>query len=244
MFTTTSVPKSSTSNQEKPFPKESWNCALNSSRQENRTSPREKARPAARSSYINNKLAGQGAIPVTIPLLISLGEGLNVGRDPGSPTSKLYQPPFEFTGRIYKVTVDVSGKMIQGHRRGDEGIREGGDGAAVERVLWRDAHKGNQLTKGPRKKPHGRKTSKGFSAQVPSILRSRPSVGRASARVEVSNARSGSANLSSRLRFPQCEPKQRFAISVKSNLSEMTCIILAPGYLRSRDVLEPVAMDD
>jgi hypothetical protein len=36
-----------------------------------------------------------------------------------------------------------------------------------------------------------------------------------------------SANLSSRLRFPQCEPKQRFAISVKSNLSEMTCIILA-----------------
>ena len=63
--------------------------------------------------YINNKLAGQGAIPVTIPLLISLGEGLNVGRDPGSPTSKLYQPPFEFTGRIYKVTVDVSGKMIQ-----------------------------------------------------------------------------------------------------------------------------------
>jgi arylsulfatase len=86
---------------------------LNSSRRENRTSPREKARPAARSSYINNKLAGQGAIPVTIPLLISLGEGLNVGRDPGSPTSKLYQPPFEFTGRIYKVTVDVSGKMIQ-----------------------------------------------------------------------------------------------------------------------------------
>ena len=63
--------------------------------------------------YINKKLAGQGAIPVTIPLLISLGEGLNVGRDPGSPTSKLYQPPFEFTGRIYKVTVDVSGKMIQ-----------------------------------------------------------------------------------------------------------------------------------
>src|SRR4029450_7704088 len=93
------------------------------------------------------------------------------------------------------------------------------------------------------KHPHGRKTSKGFSAQVPSILRSRPSVGRAPARVEVSNAGSGSENLSSRLRFPQCEPKQRFAISVKSNLSEMTCIILAPGYLRSRDVLEPVAMD-
>lgn len=63
--------------------------------------------------YINGKLAGQGDIPVTVPLLLSLGEGLSVGRDPGSPVSKLYPPPFEFTGTIFKVTADVSGKMIQ-----------------------------------------------------------------------------------------------------------------------------------
>ncbi|MFH0341003.1 MAG: arylsulfatase [Chromatiales bacterium] len=63
--------------------------------------------------YINGKLAGQGDIPATVPLLLSLGEGLTVGRDPGSAVSKLYGPPFEFTGRILKVTADVSGKMIQ-----------------------------------------------------------------------------------------------------------------------------------
>jgi arylsulfatase len=50
---------------------------------------------------------------VTVPLLLSLGEGLAVGRDSGSPVSKLYPPPFEFTGTIFKVTADVSGKMIQ-----------------------------------------------------------------------------------------------------------------------------------
>jgi hypothetical protein len=62
---------------------------------------------------INGKLAGEGDIPVTVPLLLSLGEGLSVGRNPGSPVSKLYPPPFEFTGTIFKVTADVSGKMIQ-----------------------------------------------------------------------------------------------------------------------------------
>jgi len=63
--------------------------------------------------YINGKLAGQGDIPATVPLLLSLSEGLTVGRDPGSAVSKLYGPPFEFTGRILNVTADVSGKMIQ-----------------------------------------------------------------------------------------------------------------------------------
>jgi hypothetical protein len=63
--------------------------------------------------YVNGKLAGQDDIPVTVPLLLSLGEGLSVGKDPGSPVSKLYPPPFEFTGTIFKVTAHVSGKMIQ-----------------------------------------------------------------------------------------------------------------------------------
>jgi hypothetical protein len=30
-----------------------------------------------------------------------------------SAISSLYQPPFAFTGRIFKVTVDVTGRMIQ-----------------------------------------------------------------------------------------------------------------------------------
>lgn len=36
-----------------------------------------------------------------------------VDRDPGSAVSKLYGPPFEFTGKIFKVTADLSGKMLQ-----------------------------------------------------------------------------------------------------------------------------------
>jgi hypothetical protein len=43
----------------------------------------------------------------------SIGDRLTVGRDPGSPTSLLYQPPFEFTCKIFKVTTDVSGQMNQ-----------------------------------------------------------------------------------------------------------------------------------
>jgi arylsulfatase len=63
--------------------------------------------------YINSKLAGQVDIPVTVPLVLALGGGLVCGRNPGSPVSRLYGPPFAFSGTIVKVTVDVSGKMIQ-----------------------------------------------------------------------------------------------------------------------------------
>ena len=45
--------------------------------------------------------------------MISLGEGLTCGRDPGSSVSKMYQPPFEFTGEILLTTVDVSGELIK-----------------------------------------------------------------------------------------------------------------------------------
>jgi len=72
-----------------------------------------KGAPGRAQLYINGKLAGQGDFPVTIPLMVSLGEGLVCGSDPGSPVSKLYKPPFAFTGRIFKVVADVSGKMIQ-----------------------------------------------------------------------------------------------------------------------------------
>jgi hypothetical protein len=70
---------------------------------------------------------------VTVPLLLSLGEGLSVGRDPGSPVSKLYPPPFEFTGTIFKVTADVSGKDDPGHRGGTEGDGESAHGAAIRK---------------------------------------------------------------------------------------------------------------
>jgi arylsulfatase A-like enzyme len=69
--------------------------------------------PGRATLYINGKPAGQADFPVTIPLLIGVGGGLAVGRNSGSPVSKLYSSPFPFTGTIYQVTIDVSGKMIQ-----------------------------------------------------------------------------------------------------------------------------------
>ena len=44
---------------------------------------------------------------------IGIGGGLSVGRNPGTPVSGRDHPPFAFTGKIIKVTADVSGKTIQ-----------------------------------------------------------------------------------------------------------------------------------
>ena len=71
-----------------------------------------KGAPGRAQLYIDGKLVGQADLPVTVPLLIGLGGGLTVGRNPGSPVSQLYGPPFAFTGTIFKVTADVSGQML------------------------------------------------------------------------------------------------------------------------------------
>lgn len=72
-----------------------------------------KGTPGRGRLYINDKLVGQLDLPYTIPLAISMGGGLNVGRNPGSSVSQLYAPPFAFTGTIFKVTADVSGQTLQ-----------------------------------------------------------------------------------------------------------------------------------
>jgi len=74
---------------------------------------RGKGAPGRAQLYIDRTLVGQGDIPVTVPLALGIGAGLSVGRNPGSSVSRLYAPPFAFTGRIFKVTADVSGTMIQ-----------------------------------------------------------------------------------------------------------------------------------
>jgi len=72
-----------------------------------------KGTPGRAQLYIDGKLVGRAEIPITIPLSIGLGGGLNVGLSHGSPITRAYEPPFEFTGKIYSVTVDVSGELIQ-----------------------------------------------------------------------------------------------------------------------------------
>jgi arylsulfatase A-like enzyme len=74
---------------------------------------RGKGAPGRAQLYINDRLVGQADLPFTVPLIMALGGGLCVGRNPGSSVSQLYGPPFGFTGTIFKVTADVSGQMLQ-----------------------------------------------------------------------------------------------------------------------------------
>jgi arylsulfatase len=58
---------------------------------------------------VNGTKVAEGELPRTIPQQISIGEGLDIGQDIGSPVDFAYKPPFPFTGRIEKVTVDLGG---------------------------------------------------------------------------------------------------------------------------------------
>jgi arylsulfatase len=72
-----------------------------------------KGTPARTQLYIDGKLVGQTDLPVTIPLDIGITEGLTSGRDDGSTITTDYRAPFDFTGRLEKVVVDVSGELIE-----------------------------------------------------------------------------------------------------------------------------------
>ena len=71
-----------------------------------------KGSPGIAQLYFNKKLVGEGKIPVTIPLAFGIGGGLVVGRGAGFPICSRFQNPFEFTGTIHEVVIDVSGELI------------------------------------------------------------------------------------------------------------------------------------
>lgn len=56
---------------------------------------------------VNGKTVAEGRLERTVPVKLSIVEGLDVGMDGGSPVDFTYQPPFPFTGRIEKVTVEL-----------------------------------------------------------------------------------------------------------------------------------------
>ncbi|HEX7236389.1 MAG TPA: arylsulfatase, partial [Gammaproteobacteria bacterium] len=58
----------------------------------------------------NGKTLAEGRLERTIPIQFSLGEGLDVGMDVGSPIDFTYALPFAFTGTVEKVHVKL-GKM-------------------------------------------------------------------------------------------------------------------------------------
>jgi arylsulfatase len=74
-----------------------------------------KGSPGKAQLYIDEKLAGETQLPVTIPLDIGITEGLTCGRDEGSTVTDAYTGPFAFTGALESVAIDVSGELIDDH---------------------------------------------------------------------------------------------------------------------------------
>ena len=57
--------------------------------------------------FVNDKGVGEGKIARLVPITFGLSEGLTVGRDPSTPVTENYQSPFEFTGKIKKVVMEL-----------------------------------------------------------------------------------------------------------------------------------------
>lgn len=55
----------------------------------------------------DGKTIVEGKLEKTIPAQFSLGEGLDIGLDIGSPVDFTYDLPFAYTGKIEKVTIDL-----------------------------------------------------------------------------------------------------------------------------------------
>ncbi len=73
-----------------------------------------KGTPGLAQLYFDGKLIGQAEFPYTTPMVFGVAGGaIECGMDSGSPVTPEYKPPFEFTGTIDTVTVEVSGELIK-----------------------------------------------------------------------------------------------------------------------------------
>jgi hypothetical protein len=55
----------------------------------------------------NGKKIGTGCVEKTAGFKYSLYEGQDIGEDSGSPVDSTYTPPFQFAGKIEKVSIDL-----------------------------------------------------------------------------------------------------------------------------------------
>jgi arylsulfatase A-like enzyme len=67
----------------------------------------ERGKAAAVIMTVNGTKVAEGRLARTVPIQFSLGEGLDIGEDVGSPVDFTYKLPFKFTGTIEKVTIDL-----------------------------------------------------------------------------------------------------------------------------------------
>ena len=69
--------------------------------------PGERGKGGTLTLSANGKKVAEGKLPKTIPLQISLGEGMDIGMYVGSAVDFTYKLPFAFTGKIEKVTYEL-----------------------------------------------------------------------------------------------------------------------------------------
>jgi hypothetical protein len=60
------------------------------------------------------KKIAEGRLERTIPIQFSLGDGVDIGMDVGSPVDFTYKLPFAFTGKIEKVKIDLGVTEVSG----------------------------------------------------------------------------------------------------------------------------------
>lgn len=97
---------------------------------------RRQRRPGKLQLYINGELVDETDAPHSTPIFHEL-EGLKCGFDGAGPVLEgVPTPPFEFTGTLHSVTVDLSGELIRDHEAEMARImsqQQGPSGAVVRR---------------------------------------------------------------------------------------------------------------
>jgi hypothetical protein len=68
--------------------------------------------PGRAQLYVDGELIGETDMPRTTPVIFNPG-GMTCGASGGSAVVPDYSAPFEFSGEIYNVTVDLSGDLIK-----------------------------------------------------------------------------------------------------------------------------------
>ena len=58
--------------------------------------------------HLGTKAIGEGRFDKQVPYRFTVQEGFDVGSDTISPVSNKYESPFPFTGKINRVTIDIS----------------------------------------------------------------------------------------------------------------------------------------
>lgn len=61
---------------------------------------------------VDGKKVASERLPQTIPFRMSLDETLDIGEDTGTPVSEDYKVPFKFTGKLEKVTINITERKL------------------------------------------------------------------------------------------------------------------------------------